>query len=787
MNLAQASSTADAAPTIKRDRRWPIVRAMFGLTLALATLLLWLQPEALWLKTLAITVLAWWLPGQLLVALWRLPEIDALTALLVALAIGWAWLVGVGLLLHWLPGPVTVNLICAGYGIGGFLLWLALFRRPPAPVQPTPSRVWMQAGLLLIGLLLLWLSTLGAREFFHDEATVLVQARAALRGVADAPARHTKGPGEIIAAMVFYRSLGTTNEFYARLPFALAGIGAVLLMLPLGRRLFSAQVGLWAALLMAVNGYVVALARMTQYQGPLLLLAGATVLSVWCATHRPAAPGKISLAWLWLAVAVTAAGLIMHYEFVLLFPALLAMLIVGSGWRLLTRRQVVATALFALANGFLVAVVYGQMVGSDRFTSSTQFYYAARFLPTPGNNLTEFVNVSLLYNSAYFSVGLLALAAIGLIMAWRSHRRAALLLTLWIVPALVLYLFVITSPGTHYYLIMGALSLLAALPLAWLVGETPALHPVRSGATIALASLWLVVSVAYINQALLQTEPLYLLDFNEQRATYFPTPYDADFASRPRVGVPIQEGWKTLGVLREWGVMDGTYSSNERRTRWYMGDFDRVDVDEQPDYFFIARHVQDPDRAYDHALLDGYQAFGEVRIADQARLLLYRREGWDGVYAVYNGEDFDRAFQEHVVLLGEEPESEPLVQNVVVSPALELVSSGVERATVRRGDVFILENHWRVQEPIGQNLKLFVHFGEAADGAPLAQWDGYPLLNGARTTDWQPGGELVERVPVRIPEEISPGMHPIYLGFYDAATGERYAAGRLLVGEVLVR
>ena len=224
---------------------------MFGLTLVLATLLLWLQPEALWLKTLAITVLAWWLPGLLLVALWRLPEIERANSTLG----------GAGNRLGMVGWCRTVATLAAWTGHGQPHLcgiwdrWIPALVGPvsPAsmPLQPTPSRVWLQAGLLLIGLLLLWLPTLGAREFFHDETTVLVQARAALRGVADAPARHTKGPGEIIAAMVFYRSLGTTNEFYARLPFALSGIGAVLLMLPLGRRLFSAQVGLWAALLLA--------------------------------------------------------------------------------------------------------------------------------------------------------------------------------------------------------------------------------------------------------------------------------------------------------------------------------------------------------------------------------------------------------------------------------------------------------------------------------------------------------------------------------------------------------
>jgi len=742
------------------------------------------QPSMLWASALSVTLLTWFIPGLALIGLWRLPKLDILSALLLAPAAGWAWMIGVGLALHWLPGPVTPSTLGIGYGASGLALLGLLWLRPPAPLAATPRQAWLQAGLVLGLLLILWLPTLGAREFFHDESTVLVRARDAIRGVADAPARHTKGPGEIIAAMVFYRGLGAINEFYARLPFALAGMAAVLLTMSLGRRMLTPRAGIWAGLLMAINGYVLALSRMVQYQGPLLLLIAGAALAVWLLAemrNARAAP------WLLLLITLSAAGLVMHYEFVLIAPMLLVMFLLGRVWTWRPIRTLAGPAVVALVGGALVLLVYYQMITNDYFSKSTQFYYSARFRPGGGANFADFINLSTLYNSVYYFVGLLALGAVGLVLAWRWRRRAALMLTLWLLPTLLLYLFIIQRPGTHYYAIMGGWSLLAALPLAALFDPDTGVKPAIRLIAAAGVATWIALSIYYLDVALLKTEPPYLLEFNERQLPLFPTPYDADFASIPRVGIPIDQGWRTFGVLREWGTLTGTYSSNERRTRWYLGDFDRVDGDEEPDYFLIARHVQDLDRGYRPELLDGYVAMGEVRVSDEPRITIYRRGETDGVFAIYHAEDFGVAFQRYVSTLGEEPEPEPLVRDVDISPALTLSEAGVEERTVRRGATLTLVNRWRVHDPIGQNLKLFVHIGEDANGAPLAQWDGFPLMNGARTTDWRAGDKIKEWVLIPIPADMPRGEHPLYMGFYDANTGERYGAGRRQIGAIVVR
>src|SRR5262249_28293726 len=90
------------------------------LLLIVSVLLLAIPPTAaaprLWLHWVAIMMLAWWLPGVLLVAHWRLPKQDLPTLALLALGLGWCWMVVILLIVHWLPGPIGLWLLAGSYG-----------------------------------------------------------------------------------------------------------------------------------------------------------------------------------------------------------------------------------------------------------------------------------------------------------------------------------------------------------------------------------------------------------------------------------------------------------------------------------------------------------------------------------------------------------------------------------------------------------------------------------------------------------------------------------------------
>ncbi|MCB0074183.1 MAG: hypothetical protein KDE20_22110, partial [Caldilineaceae bacterium] len=231
-------TTAPIRPTLKP---WPLI--IFSLlVLTGAVMLLWLTriPAAavMWPRWLAMLVLAWGLPGVLLVALWRLPDLDAPTAAVVAAGLGLCWLVLGVLLANWWPGTMSSVALIGGFVLTDLALVGALLWRPPRPLQPTPRTRWLWLLGLLVLAAALRLPGLGYHEFHYDEVAVLTRAREAIRGEDDAFARHTKGPGELAVATAVYSVLGTADEATARGPFGLAGVLAVPALALLALRLF---------------------------------------------------------------------------------------------------------------------------------------------------------------------------------------------------------------------------------------------------------------------------------------------------------------------------------------------------------------------------------------------------------------------------------------------------------------------------------------------------------------------------------------------------------------------
>jgi len=239
----------------------------------LLTPLVFVTTQALGPRWLAIVLLAWWLPGALLVARWRLTELDLPTAGVLALGLGLCWMVLLTLVLHWLPGPIPLGLMLAAFEVSALVLLVALVWRKPLPLKPTPASTWVWMLLLLLLILVLRLPGLGYHELHGDEAFVLRPARAAIQGEDDAFTRHAKGPGQVAVALVVYRALGTANETAARLPFVLMGAAAVFATMLLGRRLFSPSAGYWAGVLLAFNGFALALSRLVQYQPVVIFLS----------------------------------------------------------------------------------------------------------------------------------------------------------------------------------------------------------------------------------------------------------------------------------------------------------------------------------------------------------------------------------------------------------------------------------------------------------------------------------------------------------------------------------
>lgn len=737
-----------------------------------------LPPSApvIWLRWVAAMLLAWWLPGALLVRLWRLPRLSGPAAALLALGFGWCWLLLGMLALHLWPGPFGPWAIGALYGAGA----LGLAAAPAAlPARARRGDWALLAGLLLLAALLR-LPGLGYHEFHYDEVLVLGRASEAIRGQDDAFARHTKGPGELAAAALVYAAQGTADESTARLSFALAGVAAVGALGLLGRQLFNGEAGAWvsgwAGALFALNGFALGLSRLVQYQPTVLLLSILAVLAMWEFSRHGEAR------WLAAAALLCTGGLLMHYEFALLAPALLVLLVVGR--RRTQQRWAVraVTLLSTLLAGLVVGGFYLQALLHPYF-GTTRSYLGSRWGQLGLTfNAPFFVEVGTFYNSIYYLMGLLMLAAAGIVLGRRRWRSHTALLVLWFVPGLFAYLALVQFPGTHFYLLMPSLCLLAALPLAALTA--PGQPAWRRGAVGGAALLWLAVSAGYLYLLFFRQQPEYLMNYRSERVAFYWAPYGENVPAKPRFGFPIHAGWKTLGVLSEWKYVNGTYASNERsrHLRWYLGDFERVGWNEQPDYIFVARDLQEPDPNYSEEKLAGYRPAGEITMRGEPRIAIYTRTDAPAAFTTYAAEPFEALFTGVVPTFREWPDPAAQARNVVLGDGLALAQGGFAPVRSARGNLLHVYLVWEIDAPPSADYKLFVHLADA-EGRPLAQWDALPGLNTARTSTWQPGTPFHDHALLPVPDDLPAGDYQVLVGLYNPESGTRLGGRGVRLGE----
>jgi 4-amino-4-deoxy-L-arabinose transferase-like glycosyltransferase len=772
-------------------REWLIFAVAAGIiALSLLTLAFTQTPGpgVVWPRWLAIMVLGWWLPGALLVLLWRLPDLDAPTAIILALGVGLCWMILLTLGVHWFPGPMGGWPLALTFAGGGLLLAAGLLWRPPLPVRSVDRRTWGWLAALLILAAFLRLPGLAYHEFHYDEVLVLTRAKEAIRGEDDAFARHAKGPGELAVATVVYDALGMANEGTARLPFALASIGSVLALALLAREMFwesSGSAGFWAGALLAFNGFALGLSRIVQYQGAILLLMTLAMLAGW----RFARSGRAR--WLALSGLLSAFGLVLHYEFGLVAPALVWL--AWLGWRRAGERgaggradALKTLAFTGIAGALLVGAAYLPIL-LNPYAATTQNYLDTR-MGSLGRtfNGAFFVEMGTFYNSIYFFAGLIGLMLAGLFVGWRWSRRATIVLVLWFTPFLILYLFIVQFPGTHFYLLMPAWSILAALPLAWVTSRARPAWLRYAG--LGGIALWLAVSGYYLYLMFFRQNPEYLINYADERVPFYWAPYGEQVPEKPRFGFPIREGWKTLGVLSEWKYLNGSYASNERsrHLRWYLGDFDRVPFDENPDFIFVARHLQEPDPAFSQERLAGYVQVGEVRVRGEPRIAIWSREPLPVPYAVYDAENFTGVFDGVGPTFSEWPDPAPSVTEIALDERITLVQGGVSPHKVRRGETLHVYLVWRAEQLLDRDYKLFVHLADA-EGRPVAQWDGLPGLNTARTSEWRADEPFDDHVLMTIPPAVAPGDYQVLVGLYDGESGQRVGDKAVDLGQVTVR
>jgi len=405
-------------------------------------------------------ILLWLLPGLA----WAVSLADqqrrlAAEEIAIGLGLGMGTVGLLTLLLHYVPGPLTLGLLLVAVNALILALLLptllrpsldfrSLFRHPPSThLSFTHSSFTHSSSahlsfahltFVILTAAFFRLVYLGYSEFQGDEGTVMMRAAEAMLGSDAQLFYHQKGPAEILLPMATWTLSGTINEWQARLPFAFAGILGIVALYLLGCRWCHRRAAPVAALLLAINGYFVGFGRIVQYQSLVLAMTALALLALW---RWSEGDGR---RWAFASAALLACGLLAHYDAVLVVPA--AAYVVGRRlWSARPHWRVPAIdALGAGALAFsILALFYVPFALHPNFAKTVGYLGGAR-IGAGGplyNNLLSSLPLATFYNSTYYLIGL---ACLIIVASFLPFRRLGLL-----TPAVCYLLLILQLPTSN--------------------------------------------------------------------------------------------------------------------------------------------------------------------------------------------------------------------------------------------------------------------------------------------------------------------------------------------------
>jgi hypothetical protein len=283
------------------------------------------------------------------------------------------------------------------------------------------------------------LFTLGAVGLNSDEAVYLGQAAS----LAQVPELNQLFPifrahPLLIQSILSLTMRSSASDVGGRLVAVTFGVGTVWIVYAIGREMYSARAGLYAALFLAVMPYHVIVTRQVLLDGPMTLFAAASLLFA----ARFASSGRPS--WLYGLGAALGLTILSKETAVVLLASVYAFLAVSPELRLRVRDLLLATgAMAAVISAYPISLLLAGGVGTNRSQQYLIWQLSRRpnhewdFYPTA---VAPAIGIPLL---------LLALAALIYFHRNRDHRRV--LLGAWIAVPLVFFQ-LWPVKGFHYLL-----------------------------------------------------------------------------------------------------------------------------------------------------------------------------------------------------------------------------------------------------------------------------------------------------------------------------------------------
>ncbi|MBV7336093.1 glycosyltransferase family 39 protein [Chloroflexi bacterium TSY] len=713
--------------------------------------------------------------------------------------------------------------------------------------------IWPVVGLLLLALVggYLRFIDLSYSEFQGDEARAMLRAAETIQGHPDALLGHKKGPTEIVLPTVIYSMLGRIDEATARLPFAIANFAALFALFLLGQRLFGDLGGWSAAMLLAVDGYFIGFAHIVQYQSVVFLMVVLVVLIFSRLTSEFFAQPFVLRCYFMLAALLLGTGLLSHYEAVfVIFPCLYLLYRIWQNGVSLSS-LLSALLLPILVGALIVASFYIPFVLNPNFAITYAYISVNRIGGSfPYNNLVDVFERTMLYSSSYYFFTLVGLAVgavvliywRGLVRPWRTLVIALflagvmltilipdwltistlpeesndytwiffafILLLAWFLPnfpteervawiwfgaPMILSLFFVRTPNTHVYGFFIGWALVAGLMLSqiwrWLQNGLGRRMAMTIGIPVAVSALLLFGTYEYWYFS--HTDVEILRTWRENRPRGYWVPYEMP-TNMSIFGFPFRNGWKTVGVLYEEGLLEGAFETNGRDavSDWYTRGRSYCPRDHK---YFIFSHAVEPAEAdglleLQQGLEEEYQLFGTVQVNGQQRLHIYQRDIERSTNdapspQMFVHDEYQDAFDERLAgptfersgsiapALAEQTIQHPL--DLRFGDSIWLKGYRVNATTVQPRRDLVVTLYWQSAAPVERAYTAFNQIIDPSDFRKAGQRDGEPVCNRRPTNSWLPNELIADRHWVSVFPDAIPGTYTLLIGLYDRETGER--------------
>lgn len=631
------------------------------------------------------------------------------------------------------------------------------------PSTPLPLRAFALSLCIVFLAALVRFHELGAQSLWNDEGNSYVQATRSFADIADNAARDIHPPG-YYWVLAIWRALTGDSEFSLRSLSAFASILTVAFTYAIGKRIFSPQAGLAAALFVALNTFSIYYAQEARMYALLAMWAAAGmralagVLKNWARHPTGISVGHAApLRWIVALALFNAAGLWTQYAYPFVMLA-----------------QGVAFVVWLVAN----------IVGAHSRAPNIQrlfFYIAANlltialylpWLPTAIERVTSWPNTG---EPTPFN------AALGMILGWFTFGITYSVSDgSWVAVGLFLLVFGLRARRKTWQWVI--------LPFAWTA------LPVAVFLALGLfrESNLKFLLPSQIGFALLMGRGVWAL-------------WTLDIPARPALAKNVPKLAAVAGFLgifaTLWAGLTPLYHDFQRAD--YRGIASSISMNLQPDDAIIldAPNQEEVFRYYYRGAAPVYPlppGLGgnddETRelvrqiIANHRRIFVLfwgetERDPNRVVESTLDSESYEARSDWYgdVRLVRYVTPIEPVIvreSGARFGESVTLESYALSADSVQPGDVLQIRLTWRTDAPLETRYKVFVQLLDS-DGVLVAQRDSEPGGGLALTTTWKVSEPIIDNHALLLPNNLSPANYTLIIGLYNIDNPQE----RLPVGE----